>query len=375
MKASLTLLVRTLTYAPVVLAFAACLWNLAYAAEFGNPRFSPNEEYLAFDYCQSKCNFVVYSLRTGTATTFDAPKHESWINPSFGPKGDRVVFVVMRKAADTQIATVKLNGTGFCELTASMIIKRSPSVSPDGRLVVFAGRSTTVTARGSYSAVDLYVTDVGTGKERRITDLSIRDIGSPFFLPDGEKVTFATTGSAYPWSKLPKDKILLDRLFPNRTVFVQSLTNSFRLEPVLQVPLIATQPKPVASGQIALLVRVNHIDHLKGPYLYDIFLAKDGKATRLTKFQSYVWSYGISDSAELVAYLTDGPSKTPRDKRLMLWRKSIGKSVKLRIQPAKRIPLTGRKGAETNRSSSIVISGEPQPPTQLCGRGRQLRTL
>ena len=114
------------TSARALFALAACLWSLGYAAEFGNPRFSPNEEYLAFDYCQAKCQFAVYSLKTGAAITFDAPKGESWINPSFGPKGDHVVFVVIREASNTQLATIKLDGTGFRKLTESAVIKRSP---------------------------------------------------------------------------------------------------------------------------------------------------------------------------------------------------------------------------------------------------------
>ena len=323
-----------------IFALAACLSSLGYAAEFGNPRFSPNEEYLAFDYCQTKCQFVVHSLKTGATTTFAAPKGESWINPSFRPKGDYVVFVVIREASDTQLATIKLDGTGFRKLTASAVIKRSPSVSPDGKLILFAGGSKTVTVRGSFSSVDLYLTDALTGEERRVTDLRMVDIGSPFFLPDGQNITFATVGSAAPRSKLSAPSVPLDKMFPKRTVFVQSLNELSNLEPVLQVPLVASQPMPVAGSEIALLVRVNDIDQLKGPFVHDIFLAKDGKATRLTKFQSYVLSYGISNSGELVAYVGDGPSKNRRDNKLMLWRRTTGKAVELRIPPARRIPLT-----------------------------------
>ena len=83
---------------------------------------------------------------------------------------------------------------------------------------------------------------------------------------------------------------------------------------------------PVASGEIALVVRVNDIDQLKGPFVYDIFLAKDGRATRLTKFQSYVWAYGISNLGELVSYVTAGPNRNLSDERLMLWRKTTRKA-------------------------------------------------
>ena len=94
-------------------------------------------------------------------------------------------------------------------------------VAPDGKLILFAGGSKTVTERGSFSSVDLYVADVATREERRVTDLRIIDIGSPFFLPDGQKITFRTVGSARPRSKLPAPSVPLEKMFPNRTVFVQ----------------------------------------------------------------------------------------------------------------------------------------------------------
>jgi len=318
-------------------ALVVALWTSVCGAQFGNPRFSFDEEYLAFDYCTPKCMFVVHSLKTGTAITFDAPKGETWINPSFGPKHDQIFFVVIREPSNTQIATIAMDGTGYRELTTSPVIKQSPSVSPNGTRVIFAGSSKTVTDRGSFSSVDLYVTEMGTRAERRVTDLRVQNIGSPFFLRDGERITFATVGSAIRRSAPTVD---LEGLYPKRTVFVQSLNELFDLNPVLRVPLVASKPMPLENDEIAVLIRVNEIDGLKQwEFVYDIFLAKDGEATRLTRFQAYVWSYGVSRSGERVSFVTDSPSKNRKNNRLMLWQRSTGKAVELRVPPPERIPL------------------------------------
>ena len=306
-------------------------------AQFGNPRFSPNEEYLAFDYCRPQCNFVLYSLKSESAVSFDPPKGEAWINPSFGARSNYIVFVAIGTPENTQITTIELNGGNLRKVTSSALIKRSPSVSPDDKTIVFTGGSKTVTERGTSSSVDIYLVDVGMDGERRVTDLRTRDIGAPFFLADGRRITFATVGSAIPRSKLPEPMVFLDKLYPNRTVFVLPIDPSAGLEPVVHEPLVISAPTPLASDAIAVLTRVNDIDGIKSPFVYDIFLTRNGKATRYTTFRSYVWSYGISRSGELVAYVTDGPRRDRKETRLMLWRRSTGKAVEVVLPSVKQI--------------------------------------
>lgn len=115
---------------------------------------------------------------------------------------------------------------------------------------------------------------------------------------------------------------------------MQPPNENAELEPILQVQLVASSPTPIATGEIALLVRVNDLDGVKWPYIYDIFLAREGKAVRLTKFKSYVLSYGISNSGDLVAFVADVPGKERKQNRLMLWRKSTGVAVEMALPQA-----------------------------------------
>lgn len=332
---------RLSSHVLVVCTAAACLWSQNCLAQFGNPRFSPDEEYLAFDYCQAKeCRFVIYSLKSGVASAFESPKGEAWINPSFSPSSNSIVFVIIRGPSDSQLAMASVNGSGFRMLTTSQLLKHSPSFAPDGKSVVFVGGTKTVNERGTATRSDLYTVNASSREERRVTDLNILDIFSPFFLPNGEDIVFSTAGTAYPRSKLPAPEIPLDRLYRNRTIFVLPIKGPQELKPVIQTDLVVSSPMPLAGGAIAVLVRVNELDQIKWNFVYDVFLIDHGKSIRHTMFRSYVWGYGISRSGELVAYVTDiQGQRSPNRTRLMLWRKSTGNAVELSIPAAKIIPL------------------------------------
>lgn len=301
-------------------------------ARFENPRFSRDERSLAFDYCEKTCRLVVYSLENGAAVSLSPKdKQEAWINPAFALSSDLLAFVISRSPTDVQIATIHPNGSNLKILTSSATIKRSPNFSPDGRTIIFSGAEQTMNEKGHGARWDVYLVERTAGNERRLTDLQLYSISAPFFLPDGARFTFSASGSAVPRSRVPASVIDLERLFPNRKVFVFPLEGPQELKPFVQGLHFASLPMPIQSGELAVLVRVNEIDNIKAGHVYDLFLATPEGAKRHTSFHSYVRSYGISKTGGLVAYVTTGQDGKYESMKLMLWRKKSGASVEVRM--------------------------------------------
>jgi Tol biopolymer transport system component len=325
------LLMRRFARAISLLALVSVFSGTKCFAQYENPRFSPDERSLVFDFCEDTCGFVIYSLDEGIATSFAKPKDENWILPSFGPSSGTLTFVVNRGRTSSQVAIVKVDGTGFDILTTSDTFKRSPSFSPDGKDIVFTGNEFKDAGPPGAGVSDVYLVRIATRVEQRITDLRVLGIGAPFFMPDGERFVFSTVGSARPRSGKPVPSIELERLYPNRKVFVLPFVGQHDLEPFVRDLNHASQPMPLKTGEIAVVSRVNEIDGIKGDFVYDIFLATSKGSQRHTHLRSYIRSYGISSSGELVAFAPAAPRARHGDRKLLLWRKSAGKVVELAI--------------------------------------------
>lgn len=310
-------------------------------ARFENPRFSRDERSLAFDYCEKTCRLIVYSLENGTAVALSPKgKQEAWINPAFAPSSDLLAFVISRSPTDVQIATIHPDGSNLKILTSSATIKRSPNFSLDGRTIIFSGAEQTMNEKGRGARWDVYLVERTAGNERRLTDLQLYSISAPFFLPDGARFTFSASGSAVPRSRVPASVIDLERLFPNRKVFVFPLEGPQELKPFVQGLHFASLPMPIQSGELAVLVRVNEIDNIRSGHVYDLFLATPEGAKRHTYFRSYVRSYGISRTGELVAYVTTSQDGKYETLKLMLWRKKTGEAMELRVPLLKTIDIS-----------------------------------
>jgi Tol biopolymer transport system component len=321
-----------MTHRAAVLAAWLAVWcspwasqSLADERSLANPRFSWDENYLTFDHCDPRCKIVLMPVEEGTAVMLNPDADEGWVNPAFDPLSDRIVFVISKKnrdgAVSSQIATSRRDGSHLTVLTNSLSVKRHPSFSFDGKRVIFWAKEPSPFSEGPrFILADAYAVVTATGEEKRLTDLRVLDMSAPFFLPDGQHITFSTAGAARPRTG-DKRSIQLEKLYPNRTMFVVPIGAPHDLVPFVSETPTASLPMPVEDGSLAFLVRVNEYDGTKTGYVYDVFLAKNGSVKRHTTFSSYVRSYGISRSGRYVAFIGGDPRKL----QLVIWDTRVGR--------------------------------------------------
>jgi TolB protein len=146
----------------------------------GNAQFSPNGEKIAYETCDGLNSQIELINRDGTghrvlvpAVGFDA---RSAAEPTFSPDGRRVLFTryAGAGAGQTDLWTVRLDGTGLRELTHTRASEENPAWSPTGRIIVFAKNGGLFTMRPDGSRV------------RRLTRFG----GRPAFSPNGHLIAF-----------------------------------------------------------------------------------------------------------------------------------------------------------------------------------------
>lgn len=89
-----------------------------------------------------------------------------------------------------QVAVMNPDGTGFRQLTEGKDVKTAYMLSPDGKTLVYGRGKERTSGRTRASHFDLYVRDLATGEETRLTNLTFYEISTPHFTPDGKNVVF-----------------------------------------------------------------------------------------------------------------------------------------------------------------------------------------
>jgi hypothetical protein len=318
---------------PQVSAFALfvliCGAQPCFGQRFENPRLSADERKVAFDYCNPQCHFLVHDLETDVSNIFAVPSDEAWVTPSFEPLSKELVFVVARTLGESQIATIGVDGSGLQIWTRSRNVKRSPSFSPDGRRVVYSVREEHTGKRGKFFRSDAYLLELPEGLERRITDLGVSELKAPNFLPNGTHFTFSTVGVAIPRSGKAVD---LERLNPGRNLFVFPLQGTQELKPIIEKPFVAVGPQALRTGEIAVLARVNELDRLPGPYIYDVFIVDKRGARRLTELRMSASSFGIAPSGRVIVFSTPYRDGQQEKSRLTLWKAGQARPRDLQVK-------------------------------------------
>jgi Tol biopolymer transport system component len=110
------------------------------------------------------------------------------LNPAWSPDGTAIAFVESQSLYEFgELWLVRRDGSGRRKLSGVVPRPTGISWSPDGRLVVVAGKS-------GVNGFDLFIVDVQTGVSRQL-GLGLPDVAAPAWSPDGSRILFAGTCS------------------------------------------------------------------------------------------------------------------------------------------------------------------------------------
>jgi Tol biopolymer transport system component len=148
-----------------------------------------------WDYFDRRnCGPAVYTLNAnGTGLT----RLTSGFEPAWSPRGTRIAFSAYA-GDDTELFTMRPDGTDVRALTGNAFRDEEPSWSPDGRRIAFAsdrdGEPVGFTRREccTIGPGEIYTMRSDGGDVRRVT-LNTALESSPAWSPDGTRIAFATS--------------------------------------------------------------------------------------------------------------------------------------------------------------------------------------
>jgi TolB protein len=111
---------------------------------------------------------------------------------SYSPNGKRIAYTHW-DGHDTEIWTSNTNGTGKFQLTNNRTMDLTPSYSPDGKKIVFSGEYRKLFFPWTYPIPEIYTIGVNGKNRVLITHNSTYDY-YPDYSPDGRRIAYAGTG-------------------------------------------------------------------------------------------------------------------------------------------------------------------------------------
>src|SRR5215468_1188571 len=150
-----------------------------------DPAFSPDGRYhcFALSATSPQLVLVIQDTKEKTETTFRPREARAVVrSPSISPDGRRVVFS-LSDIGGHRIASVDLRGQDLKTITASAGMNTSPAFSPDGKRIAFSS-----SRDGDF---EIYVMDADGGNIRRLTNSPGLDT-RPAWSPDGKQIAFTS---------------------------------------------------------------------------------------------------------------------------------------------------------------------------------------
>lgn len=266
------------------------------------------------------CKIGVYTINTESMVYLAPPKDSAAFGATFDPKSTTIAFILARQvgpeAIDYQLAVSQIDGSGLRVLTSSDTQKRFPAYSFDGKKIAFEGKERCRNSPGKYCGADIYEYDFLSNTEKRMSYLQAGQMGPAHFLPGNNKFVTPIYGKIYPdgVTAVPVEK----EHGKEHEVFIFDAHKPTNYEQLALDTPTASHARPLPSGEIAFISRVNEYENVKGGYLYDVFLWSNGASRRLTKSNRFIWDYAISDSAHSVLLVAEAKANE-FNCELILW--------------------------------------------------------
>jgi Tol biopolymer transport system component/DNA-binding winged helix-turn-helix (wHTH) protein len=158
--------------------------------DYLGPAWSPDNSLIAFSHKENG-NSEIFTIRrdgTGLRNLTNNPLKD--YDPVFSPDGNEIIFV-RDNYGPTQLYRMDLNGGNQRRLTERDGYERSPAFSPDGGFLAFAGDR-------EGHGLDIFLLDLkNPNDEKVIAARRFHDV-SPVFSPDGKKIAFIATSDGNP---------------------------------------------------------------------------------------------------------------------------------------------------------------------------------
>jgi hypothetical protein len=278
---------------------------------------------------RGSCKIGVYTIDTESVVYLTPPKDSAVFGATFDSRSSTIAFILAKQigpdAIDYQLAISQIDGSGLRVLTSTDTQKRFPAYSFDGTKVVFEGKERCRNSPGEYCGADIYEYDFLSNTEKRISHLQAGQIGTAHFLPGNNKLVTPIYGNVYPdgVTAVPVET----KYGKEYEVFIVDAGNATSYEQLALETPTASSPKPLPSGEIAFVSRVNEYENAKGSYIYDLFLWNKGASRRLTQSNRFISGYAITNTAKSVLLVTEADGSQCG---LMLWNVSerTGRNLK-----------------------------------------------
>jgi Tol biopolymer transport system component len=247
---------------------------------------------------------AIYEIETGRIYRFNLQDSYVYGDPVYSPDGKKIAFVAGEKFFSGNVFVMNVDGSDMRQLTfnsdkypvngGKYETNKSPSFSPDGKRIIFVRSGIILTRPTDMTANwNVYEVEISTGKENKLTDYRLFLISRPYFMPDGRSFVFSGDNFSKEYKKQ----------YGENQIFILNDKNT-DFKPAILFGESSFDPSIDRNGNIVFLARTNHLDGVKGPYMYDVFIMKKGQITRLTnmKFEACIFQPYISHNGDRIIF-------------------------------------------------------------------------